>query len=420
MAANTASAVLVSSNPTNILITGSFSLNFLTGFTKWTILPSIVPAILNYFVVIAIFWKQIPKTIVPLQDDPWSKLRDKVGAIFLTSLMLVTVAVLVGTSFVPGHAVEVWMVTAPAGIAAFLFNVITDWRDPVLRKKQRSVHEQDFAAKAGWLNRTGSNFSQQNARAANERAFSGRDQQSAALTLRKTKSGASDEETRATELSARNRTANPHTPTHTAPSPPEDLEKTKHGQHETTLSFLMTNLTDRFPSTTATLTRLPIPLLPFAMCEFIMVRGLAQRGWIHVFAQGFARICTTPASTVFFMGFFCAAFLCPLAGTNIGATIILVEIMRDPAFSRSAAVVNDRRVLLGAIYAVAMGSNLGAFSFTFAGSLAGLLWRGLLRDSKTGSIEISQWRFARINFVPLIMQTAVACGIILGELYWFA
>lgn len=130
MAANTASAVLVSSNPTNILITGSFGLNFLTGFTKWTILPSLVPAALNYPVILAMFWNRIPKTLTPLTDDPWSKLRDRVGAIFLSLLLLVTVAVLVGTSFVPNHAVEVWMVTAPAGILGFLWDLGSDWFRP--------------------------------------------------------------------------------------------------------------------------------------------------------------------------------------------------------------------------------------------------------------------------------------------------
>lgn len=64
-----------------------------------------------------------------------------------------------------------------------------------------------------------------------------------------------------------------------------------------------------------------------------------------------------------------------------------------------------------------MGSNLGAFSYTFAGSLAGLLWRGLLSDK---GINISQLKFAMVNALPLLMQTTVAYAIILGQLYWFA
>ncbi|EHY51895.1 hypothetical protein ABEF92_000357 [Exophiala dermatitidis] len=379
MAANTASAVLVSSNPTNILIAGSFSLNFLTGFTKWTILPSIIPAILTYPILMVMFWKKIPKTLTPLTDNPWLKLRDRPGAIALSILMLVTVAVLVGTSFVPDQAVEVWMVTAPAGVLAFLFNVGRDWWD---LKDQR--HDQVADTTAG--NHLATDHGVESAEKEAERSSSSAD-------------------------------PDPIPSADAGPSPSLGPHE-KPTEHEpTTLVSLVKRLARRFPGTTRTILRLPIPLLPFAMCEFILVRGLQQRGWIEVFARGFANACTTPAKAVFFMGFISAAFLCPLAGTNIGATIILVEIMRHPAFAQSAAVVADRRVLLAAIYAVAMGSNIGAFSYTFAGSLAGLLWRDLLADK---AIKVSQLKFALINALPLLMQITVSSAIVLGEVYWFA
>ncbi|KAK5189314.1 hypothetical protein LTR96_010900 [Exophiala xenobiotica] len=390
MAANTASAVLVSSNPTNILIAGSFSLNYLTDFTKWTILPSIVPAILTYPILTGMFWNKIPKTLTPLEIDPWSKLGDRTGAIVLSSLMLVTVAVLVGTSFVPGHAVEVWMVTMPAGVSAFLFEVASDLWRPTTRKG--AVHQQatDPSAEDHSVDKTGTAATQ--------------DQ----LQL--------DEVTKLAE-------EEPEPEPEPGPeSPPSrDLDdkysrRTSKGKRRSFTS-LPRSLARRFPGTTRTLARLPITLLPFAMCEFILVRGLEQRGWIAVFARGFANACTTPARTVFFMGFVSAAFLCPLAGTNIGATIILVEIMRDPAFSQSPAALADPRILLGAIYSAAMGSNIGAFSYTFAGSLAGLLWRELLADK---GIMVSQLKFAHVNALPLLMQITTASAIVLGELYWFA
>ncbi len=382
MAANTASAVLVSSNPTNILIAGSFSLNYLTDFTKWTIVPSIVPAILTYPILTGMFWKKIPKTLTPLEIDPWSKLRDRTGAIVLSSLMLVTVAVLVGTSFVPGHAVEVWMVTMPAGVLAFLFEVTSDlWRP---RKQRGAVHQQatDPSAEDHAVDRTS--------------AAKAQDQLPLGELIKSPKEEPEPD---------------PESPPSRGPDCKYSPSKGK------SCTSLMRTLARRFPGTTRTLVRLPIPLLPFAMCEFILVRGLEQRGWIAVFARGFANACTTPARTVFFMGFVSAAFLCPLAGTNIGATIILVEIMRDPAFSQSPAALADPRILLGAIYSVAMGSNIGAFSYTFAGSLAGLLWRGLLADK---GITVSQLKFALVNALPLLMQITTASAIVLGELYWFA
>lgn len=269
------------------------------------------------------------------------------------------------------------MVTAPAGILGFLWDLGSDWFRPQQQKQTLIRRESaDNVAEMQRIDRTASNLSQRIP------------VQSPQL-------------------------ARPPS-VHNVSDPPK--EKPPASQSSSNLLSILRQFSRRFPATSRTVQRLPIPLLPFAMCEFILVRGLAQRGWISVFASGFANACTTPARTVFFMGFVSAAFLCPLAGTNIGATIILVEILRDSNFSQSEAVLRDERVLLGAIYAVAMGSNIGAFSYTFAGSLAGLLWRGLLSDK---GIHISQLKFAMVNAIPLLMQITVSSAIILGQLYWF-
>jgi Na+/H+ antiporter NhaD/arsenite permease-like protein len=388
MAANTASAVLVSSNPTNILVTGSFSLNYITEFTKWTILPSIIPAILNYPILLFMFRKKIPKTITPLTEDPWNKLRNRRGAIFFSSLMAVTLTVLVGTTFVPGGAVQVWMVTAPAGILAFLFDIFCDLR--FKNSQEETIRRESMDPAADYPQSEKNDIPDGGVSTSLSTTYNAKSKQ------REIKGEETDAE----------------------PSNPDIApEKNPTQGSTTTLTSLLQARARRFPGTTRTVRRLPIALLPFAMCEFILVRGLQQRGWITVFARGFANACTSPAATVFFFGFVCAAFLCPLAGTNIGATIILVEILRDSAFQNSAAVQADPKILLGAIYAVALGSNLGAFSYTFAGSLAGLLWRDLLGDK---GVKISQTQFALVNLVPLIMQTGVGCAIILGQLYWFA
>ncbi|EXJ59665.1 hypothetical protein A1O7_03811 [Cladophialophora yegresii CBS 114405] len=448
MAANTASAVLVSSNPTNILITGSFGLNYLTGFTKWTVLPSLVPAALNYPILLGMFWKKIPRTLTPLTDDPWSKLRDRTGAFFLSALMLITVAVLVGTSFVPGHAVEVWMVTAPAGVIAFLYNVVTDWIHPetgrmfeIARHRSRGSatdRERNRGAETememGTMDCTSPKPTQALASSANQPADpeKGSLGQPASNTShsRSPTLPAGDDATAETKLQndPNSCPSKPHSPSLSpAPQIPardESLNMTAaastssplNAASPATLTSLIDALGARFPRTTHTLRLLPIPLLPFAMCEFILVRGLAQRGWIRVFATGFAHACTSPAATVFFFSFVSAAFLCPLAGTNIGATIILVEIMRHERFMGSAHVRRDLRIMPAAVYAVAMGSNIGAFAYTFAGSLAGLLWRGLLAEK---GVVVSQGRFAKVNALPLLMQVVVSAAVVLGEVYWW-
>ena len=446
MAANTASAVLVSSNPTNILITGSFNLNYLTDFTKWTVLPSLIPAALNYPILLAMFWKKIPTTLTPLTDDPWSKLRDKTGAFFLSGLMLVTVAVLVGTSFVPGHGAQVWMVTAPAGVTAFLYNIVTDVLHPEIGAQIVRQRSRDSAAEMAVLGRTASKTNTCGDYAASndkstapiesanaeqgDNVGSGESSSSPQNHSRSpTLPAMDDREVSAPDFGQEAEAMHKHNgitgPSITTLPPPTKDSNTpplapipSKPNHKTLLSLLRA-LSTRFPSTTTTISRLPLTLLPFAAAEFILVRGLAQRGWIRVFAIGFGRACTSTAATVYFFSFVSAAFLCPLAGTNIGATILLVEIIRHPEFMASIArrgKGDGERILNAAIYSVAMGSNIGAFSYTFAGSLAGLLWRGLLEEK---GVLISQWTFARVNALSLLMQIVVSGAIVLGEVYWF-
>ena len=78
--------------------------------------------------------------------------------------------------------------------------------------------------------------------------------------------------------------------------------------------------------------------------------------------------------------YFTCLVLCPVCGTNIGGTILAVEIIRSPTFANSARVVADPRILSGAIYSLAMASNIGALSWTISSSLAGLLWVRILQQ----------------------------------------
>jgi Na+/H+ antiporter NhaD/arsenite permease-like protein len=361
IAANTASAILVPSNPTNVLVSGAFRLNFLTGFTKYTLLPSVIPAIALFPVLLitfkSVYPRSIPPQIISPDVNPRAALIDPAGAIFHSTLMLITLAVLVGTSFVPDEAVSVWMVTLPAGVIAICRDVVTDW----VRDKEK----------------------------------------------RKAKSPA----TTPTEGEGPAKLEGVDTP------PPIPTQQTfvsfppSHFPPERqTLSSFVRFLAHRFPITSTTMSRLPIPILPFAMGMFILVQSLLERGWVDVIARGFARACTTPATTTFFIGYM-TVILCPFCGTNIGTTILMVEILRTPYFT-----AKDPQILKAAIYAVALGSNLGAFSVTFTGSLAGLLWKGLLKQK---GIIVTPWQFAIFNLVPVVLTTTLACAIILGEIHWF-
>lgn len=48
------------------------------------------------------------------------------------------------------------------------------------------------------------------------------------------------------------------------------------------------NITSRFPTATAVLKRLPVALVPFALLTFVLVQGLTRKGWVELFASGWA------------------------------------------------------------------------------------------------------------------------------------
>ena len=99
-----------------------------------------------------------------------------------------------------------------------------------------------------------------------------------------------------------------------------------------------------------------------------------------------------------------------LCGTNIGTTILLARVLQVwLERSASSNIFIDPKVRLGAIYALALGTNFGAFSFSFSASLAGLLWRDILRQK---GIIVRQKQFALTN-LPLIGTAIVVSGAVL-------
>ena len=164
--------------------------------------------------------------------------------------MLGTLAVLVGTTFVPGEKVEVWMVTAAGGLIAFFRDI---WSERTRRAGTTLDSLDDVELDAAGVAR------------------------------------------------------------------PPPLPSTR--LRRLSLPSFLRFLAARFPTTSSTISRLPLSLLPFAGGVFVLARALTSLGWTSVWAGWLAKICTTPAGTVFFIGYFIPFVLCPLAGTNIGAAI---------------------------------------------------------------------------------------------------
>jgi hypothetical protein len=145
--------------------------------------------------------------------------------------------------------------------------------------------------------------------------------------------------------------------------------------NKTKLRAVTNSFVKKFPTFSATLRRLPYALLPFAFSQFILVEALSYTGWINVFSNWLAIVVgfSLPA-TVFFVGVM-SVILCNVSGTNIGATILLVKILKAPEFANRAGI--PPKLETGGMLALAVGSNIGAVSFTFSASLAGISLLGV-------------------------------------------
>ncbi|GMK55723.1 hypothetical protein CspeluHIS016_0207790 [Cutaneotrichosporon spelunceum] len=316
-AANLASALLVSSNPTNLVLTSSFHLSFLS-FSAWTALPTVAAALLLYPVLAVQFRKQIPKTLSPTDVNPRGALIDPVGAIFTSTVFIVTIIVLVALSaagLLEG-VLGVWTVTAPAAILVLIRDGLHDLRT----------------------------------------------RRSEGATL-------------------------------TAEMEMEEMERIPN--HPDVASHVVS--------------RLPLPLLPFAFSMFILVDALDYTGWVSVWARWWAAWARAggTAGCIWLMGVI-SVLGCNILGTNIGLTVLLSRILvvwRDTA-------APSNRTLFGSVIALAIGSNFGAYSFVFSASLAGLLWRDILAQK---GLVVGRLEFIRWNMVPLWTTMVVACLIVAAE-----
>ncbi|OSX61707.1 hypothetical protein POSPLADRAFT_1046990 [Postia placenta MAD-698-R-SB12] len=360
-AANMASVVLVSSNPTNLVLSGAFALSFTT-YTAHSILPFLGAAALVYPVLVFLFRSTdlVPRAIdVDADNDVGAALVDKQGAVVGSALLLVTLGVLVGTSTI---GVPVWEVTVPPAVLMLLRDIHHDWSRgrTVVASRRRSVPPDS----------------------ASNDATSVRNQ----LELRE------------------------------IPSQPSMPEPCRSPAQSITLQAVFdrsrTRLSSSFPTVAAIAQRLPIPLLPFAFLMFILVQGLSAHGWVEVLASwwgAWARK-TGVMGAIGGMGFVACMF-CNVCGTNIGATILLARVLQVWIVSQPGL---DRRAREGAIYALALGSNYGAFTLTFSASLAGLLWRSILQQK---GIRVRPRQFLMLNLPIAITAMTASSAVLLAQVY---
>ncbi|KAI0785821.1 hypothetical protein C8Q75DRAFT_722360 [Abortiporus biennis] len=381
-AANMASVVLVSSNPTNLVLSGAFSISFIS-YTAHVIIPFLAAA---FFVLPVLFLglfrssRLIPHSLnlnLGEGDNTNAGLVDKQGAIFGSVLLLITLGVLVGTSTV---GVPVWEVTVPSAVLMLLRDIVHDWsRHNDIRKHVGSslvpLQEIPVDKKAD--------------------------------TRIEVRTG---EELPQTSDSPNPMEHQEHPSFHHKTSPPFDLT--------TFFASQFHRIATIFPTATTILRRLPIALLPFAFLMFILVQGLSSQGWVELFSKGWSAWVdrTGVLGAIGGMGFISCIF-CNICGTNIGATILLARMIQmwiSQHTDNEGSATIDPRSRDGAIYALAIGSNFGAFTLTFSASLAGLLWKEILRQK---GIHVRARQFLFLNLPIAFVAMIVASTTLVAEVY---
>jgi Na+/H+ antiporter NhaD/arsenite permease-like protein len=313
--ANIASAILVSSNPTNLVLAGAFGIRFLN-YTANIIIPVVVTAIVLFpFLMYVVFRDDamIPSSIklhelsdaakarlqtrpvnpnIPnskgaaevLESDDTTKagqamsleeilhpFLDKTGAIVSSVIMAATLVCILAlnASASSTHEYPVYWVTLPASAVSFGYDLASGW---VRRKQTREIARKGL-----------SEVEEAKARAVVD----------AELRVAIDSNGNAAEEKHEEPVNA------------VLTPEPQVAEKLQSIDYERMVQQVLTEMRkpqpktlqsrlqdswrwcrETFPTASAVLTLLPLPLVPFAFCMFVLVQALVTKGWVPVFAHG--------------------------------------------------------------------------------------------------------------------------------------
>lgn len=397
-AANTASMVLFVGNPTNVVICEGFSINN-AAFTAYTILPFVACNVFC-FVALAIQFRSaryIPRKLnITGQLNVREVLRDPVGAVIGSIVLGSCLIVVLILSFL--H-IDVWKIILPFAGLKFVFDISWD----------------HYRFVTGRLSDADTPSTEEDAvKHALQRATTATDSPDAIEPERDSTLGPDTQPTSPHSTLAQKIPPPPITSSSSSTlqrdQPPLDTKsETSSNQlfvdQRAYFSAKYKSLAAHFPTFFTALPRLPFGLIPFAFSQFILIEALTRQGWIDVFGRWLAIASAGKMYPAIWLVGVMGVILCNIAGTNIGATIFLTKIIHQANF--------DVPTQKGAAIALAVASNIGAVSFTFSASLAGLLWKGILEQK---GIKVTQWEFAKWNSLPLVAMTAVGLAIVCAEM----
>ncbi|KAH9843312.1 putative arsenite efflux transporter ArsB-like [Teratosphaeria destructans] len=451
--ANIGSAILVSSNPTNLVLAGAFSIKFVD-YTVNMIVPVMVTAVVLYpilqWIVYAdpalipskIVLRELPESMrdwkavnpnIPhaehargiIEKDMAEKERaellmieaiknpflDTWGAAFAAVIMAVTLVTILVLNAVTDTSRErpVFWVTTPAAFVLFCWDLTMGWLN---REKTRAI------AAEGRKNE-----------AVREQQILEDKTSGAAAPSGVERSSSEKNEITPIPAAAHEHHAGRATPHDLVSDTEADEKVSARARAEpfvarestpTTLWSLWEDLyrwlQETFPTVTAVVSMLPFALVPFALSMFVLVQGLSTKGWIAVFAYGWDHW-VSKTGTVGAVGgmAFLSCILCNFAGTNIGTTILLARVVQAWVSIHSANGTSiSQRTFWATVYSMALGVNYGAFSAAFSAALAGMLWRDILERKY---IVVKSAEFARHNLPIISVAMAVGCAVLVGEVY---
>ncbi|KAK0460694.1 uncharacterized protein EV420DRAFT_1267567 [Desarmillaria tabescens] len=402
-AANTASMILFVGNPTNVVICEGFNI-INAAFTAYTILPFLGCSVFCFIALAFQFRdsRHIPRKLSHVGHlNVRGVLRDPFGALAGSLILGSCLIVIIIVSF---FHIDVWKISLPFACAKLIFDFVWD-------------HIRFVRKHRGSGDKSGSS---------DEPPVEGADADPMLSELRRAMSMSSEpgnSERDSTSASGDPTLVNSTNLDHsrredTIPSSASCLKtqntldpKLEESQPQLfasqRLHFHATHrrLATHFPTFFTALPRLPFGLVPFAFSQFILIEALQHQGWIEVFANWLVRASHRSVHSSIWLVGVLGVVLCNCAGTNIGATILLTKVVRaanfPPDSTRAAGI------------ALAVASNIGAVSFTFSASLAGLLWTTILSQK---DIHIKQREFAFWNLLPILVMTAVGLGIVSAEM----
>jgi len=390
LAANICSLVLLIGNPTNIIVGEANHLTF-ANYSMWMVAVAFIATSSAYFCLWYLYRNELNQTFTPTELNPASAFKDRPGAYFHSTVLLLTLLLL---SISPWIGVKMWMICALSAGTCMLHNLLRwNWDVvPVVATKPLNNNYQSL----------------------------GSNEQAAAISMKSTEKTPlvtapktvtfADQSDWTVQISQSigakekllQNTDIPRSDSVVADVSSADIVKE------------VVNSDNPFdaapPTTKKSFLALPWRIVPFVFGMFTLVAALDKSGFIASLADmviggipsgsGFSAVFSAT-----FLLTFITILLCNFIN-NQPATILLTRVIISDKF-----LSLPENVRSSGMFAVILGSNLGA-NFTLIGALAGIMWAKILSDK---GIQLSYMDFAKVGFKVMPVVTVASAGFLAIE-----